>query len=56
MKVFVYEKKKSKKILEVNDVVTVTTDNEDDTICIVDAKNRLYQYNTKEVKTTIYQN
>ena len=56
MKAFVYEKKDSKKVLEVNNVVTVTTNKEDHTICIVDSKGRLYQYNTKEVKTTIYQN
>lgn len=56
MKVFVYKKKDSSKVLELNDVVAVTTSKEDNSICIVDAKNRLYQYNTKEVKTTIYQN
>lgn len=56
MKAFVYEKKESKKVLEIKDVVAVTTNEVDNTICIVDKKNRLYQYNTRDIKTTIYQN
>ena len=56
MKAFVYDKKTSEKVREILDVEFVTTDKEDHKICIVDVKGRLYQYNMKEVKTTIYQN
>lgn len=56
MKAFVYEKKTSKKVVEIKNVVDVMHDPEDDTIYIVDNKKRLYQYKVSEVKTTIYQN
>lgn len=56
MKAFVYDKKDSKKIKEVKDVIAVTTSKEDNVICFVDGKNRLYQYDTREVKSVIYQN
>lgn len=56
MKAFVYDKKTSKKVVEIPNVVNVVHEPGDDTIYIVDNKKRLYQYNVKEVKTTIYQN
>ena len=56
MKAFVYDKKESKKVAELKNIVSVTEDKESHSIYIVDSKNRLYQYNTKDTKTTIYQN
>lgn len=56
MKAFVYDKRTSKKIIEIDKVIDVMQDPEDYTIYIVDEKKRLYQYDVREVKTTIYQN
>lgn len=56
MKAFVYEKKDSKKIAEILDVVNVIHDLEEGRIYIVNDKKRIFQYDTKNVKTTIYQN
>lgn len=56
MKAFVYDKKTSKKVVEIKNVVDVMQEPDSNTIYIVDNKKRLYQYNIGEVKTTIYQN
>lgn len=55
MEVFVYSKKTSKKLAELNHIVNVAV-TPDKTIYIQDEEGGLYSYDTREVKTTIYQN
>lgn len=53
MKVFVYKKSNSKKIRVIKDVICIY---QYDTQLVVQTEKKSYTYNTKEVKTTCYQN
>lgn len=55
MKVFVYSKNTSKKLLTVNDVVKVETPG-NHRILLTTADGDMLGFDTKVVKTTIYQN
>lgn len=54
MKVFVYSKKTSKKIVTIVHVVAVEIEFE--SIIFTTASGEKFSFNTKEVKTTTYQN
>ncbi len=56
MKVFVYSKKTSKKIAIVNNVKVVCETPEKCSISFVTNSGENFCFNTKEVKTTTYQN
>ncbi len=56
MKVFVYSKKTSKKIAEVKHVVTVQPPTASNKIILITESGEMFTFDTKEVKTTIYQN
>jgi hypothetical protein len=53
MKVFVYKKSNSKKVKVIKNVKVVF---ETDGILTIDTAKKTYTYNTKDVKTTCYQN
>lgn len=53
MKVFIYKKSNSKKIRVIKDVKCVY---QYDNLLTVQTEKKAYTYNTKEVKTTCYQN
>lgn len=54
MKVFVYSKKTSKKIATITHVITVEIEFE--FITFITISGEKFSFNTKEVKTTTYQN
>lgn len=56
MKVFVYSKKTSKKIAEFNQVGNVMVCEVTEQILITTYSGETFNFNTKEVKTTAYQN
>ena len=56
MKVFVYSKKKSKKIAEIKHVCDVRACEVAEQILITTYSGETFSFNTKEVKTTAYQN
>lgn len=56
MKVFVYSKKTNRKIAQVNDVVEVGVNTEKHEIMVYTKSGETFTFNTKEIKTTIYQN
>ena len=53
MKVFIYKKSNSKKVKVIKNVKVVF---ETDGILTIDTDKKTYTYNTKDVKTTCYQN
>ena len=56
MKVFVYSKKTNQKLAQVNNVVGVDTNSKKNEIMIHTSSEETFTFNTKEIKTTIYQN
>lgn len=56
MKVFVYSKATSNKIAEIKDVVTVQRPKASNNIIFITVSGEMFTFNTKEVKTTTYQN
>ena len=56
MKVFVYSKKNNKVLAKINDVDMVFCSDKECKITISDEMYNTYEFNTKEVKTCIYQN
>lgn len=56
MKVFVYSKKTSKKIVEIKQVKSVTEYNADEVLVISTYSGETFEFNTNKVKTTSYQN
>ena len=56
MKVFVYIKNGNQKIIEVNNVERVEEDKANNSIDIYSSTFGTLSFNTKKVKTTIYQN
>lgn len=56
MKVFVYSKRTSKKIAEINGVVDVQHAKGSDKITFITNSGESMSFNTKEIKTTVYQN
>lgn len=56
MKVFVYSKKTSKKIAEIKQVVCVMECKVIEQILITTYSGETFNFNTKEVKATVYQN
>lgn len=56
MKVFVYSKKTSKKIVEVKQACCVMEYDNAEQIIIVTYSGETFKFNTSDVKTTAYQN
>lgn len=56
MKVFVYSKKTNKKIAEIKQVCNVIECEREGLILITTYSCETFKFNTKEVKTTAYQN
>lgn len=56
MKVFIYSKKTSKKLITITDVIMVQILPHDKKIQIVVDSGEIFEYDTTQVKTTIYQN
>lgn len=56
MKVFVYSKKDNHTIAVINRVAKVESKNEDHMIYVFTSDNSMYSFDTKTVKTRIYQN
>lgn len=55
MRVFVYSKKTSKKVAQINHVAIVN-DSEEGVITFITESNEKFSFSKKEVKTTTYQN
>ena len=56
MKVFVYSKKTNRKIAQVNAVIGVEVNEKKHEILVYTESDETFTFNTKEIKTTIYQN
>lgn len=56
MKVFVYSKKTSAKIAEIKNAVTVQEPAASNKIIFITDSGEMFTFDTKEVKTTSYQN
>lgn len=56
MKVFIYSKKTSKKLVIIKNVVMVQTITSNKKIQVVVDSGEIFEYDTTQVKTTIYQN
>ena len=56
MKVFVYSKTTSNKIAEIKNVVTVQEPSVGNKIIFITESGEMFTFDTKEVKTTTYQN
>ena len=56
MKVFVYSKKTSKEIVRLRDICFVTQYPNSHRIVFTNSEGDSFEYDTQEVKTTIYQN
>lgn len=56
MKVFVYSKKTNAKIAEIKNVVTVQEPSVGNKIVFITDSGEMFTFDTKEVKTTSYQN
>lgn len=56
MRVFVYSKKTSKKLAQINDVVNVKINSKKKLIVLRTVSGEVFEFNTIEVKTTTYQN
>lgn len=56
VRVFVYSKKTSKKLAQINDVVNVKINSKKKLIVLRTVSGEVFEFNTIEVKTTTYQN
>lgn len=56
MRVFVYSKKTSKKLAQIDDVVNVKVSPRKKLIVLRTVSGEVFEFNTVEVKTTTYQN
>lgn len=56
MKVFVYSKKTNKKLATITSVVAIRTKSGENVIQIVADSGEVFEFDTKAVKTTAYQN